>query len=682
MLDYPPGPMCLAPTVVLEDACLRLGQRRVPLYSGALHYFRHPRATWRAQLEGLRDLGFEMVETYVPWGVHERAAGDWDFGEHESRNDLGHFLDLAHELGLLVFVRPGPHINAELTYFGVPERVIHDPDCQARSPAGNPVPLIAPPQTFPVPSIASEAFTEAAGQWLRAVGEVVAPRVWPRGGVVLLQVDNESSFYFRDGPYDQDHHPDALQDYREFLRARHGTLAGLAAAHGGEPARRWDQVLPPTRFEAEADSPAELGRYLDWAEFRGQMLLGAIDKHAAHLREAGLGELPTVHNVPMGDAGLPYSLGEMDGHVSITGLDYYEGPTQLSRIKRRTLRLAGSVRLPYAPELGLGAPPWFIPRTGRQALQTALCALAYGLRGFNVYMAVNRDRWWGGLLHANGEPTAQAPQCKQLLEALKRLHFHRLAMPVEIGLQVPAEYARLSRATHTLGAASPSVLALATGNPTAACRDTRFGFKHAIQREWWPWLQRTADALDRAGLPYVFVDSASPVPAGLRLLFAPTYGMADAGRLAGLRAFEAGGGVLVAGPEEAVVGADLRPLEPAEPAEPAGPAGERSSGADPAALDDLVVRLQAQLGLRVPVVVGPAPVEGVLHELDGEARVLFLMNPGDEPADAELSRPERVELVDVLTTERFQTGQGRTLAMPARSCRMFEISPAPEVQQP
>ena len=74
------------------------------------------------------------IDTYVPWGVHETAPGAARLRRARRRARRGGFLRLVHELGLYAIVRPGPHINAELTYFGIPERMVWDPACQARSP--------------------------------------------------------------------------------------------------------------------------------------------------------------------------------------------------------------------------------------------------------------------------------------------------------------------------------------------------------------------------------------------------------------------------------------------------------------------------------------------------------------------------------------------------------------------
>src|SRR5690349_17798004 len=88
----------------------------VPLYSGSVHYWRLERSAWRDALVATRDLGARLVDTYVPWGVHEVRPGVFDFGEEDPRRDVVAFLRLAHELGLFAVVRPGPHINAELTF--------------------------------------------------------------------------------------------------------------------------------------------------------------------------------------------------------------------------------------------------------------------------------------------------------------------------------------------------------------------------------------------------------------------------------------------------------------------------------------------------------------------------------------------------------------------------------------
>src|SRR6266566_1236983 len=146
-----------------------VGDELVPLYSGSVHYWRLEREAWRAAIVETKKLGVRLIDTYVPWGVHETAPGEADFGEKDPRLDVVAFLRLVQELGLYAIVRPGPHINAELTCFGIPERVIWDPSCQARSPTNSPVMLPMLPVSFPVPSYASEAFHDEVARYFEAL---------------------------------------------------------------------------------------------------------------------------------------------------------------------------------------------------------------------------------------------------------------------------------------------------------------------------------------------------------------------------------------------------------------------------------------------------------------------------------------------------------------------------------
>ena len=123
--------------VRLHPHGLDLGDEIVPLRAGAMHYWRHPPDEWGAGLDAIRALGFRLVDTYVPWGEHENAEGQVDFGERDPRLDVARFLRMAHERALKVILRPGPHINAELTYFGIPERIVWDRACQARTSRGS-----------------------------------------------------------------------------------------------------------------------------------------------------------------------------------------------------------------------------------------------------------------------------------------------------------------------------------------------------------------------------------------------------------------------------------------------------------------------------------------------------------------------------------------------------------------
>ncbi|WP_371825296.1 glycoside hydrolase family 35 protein [Paenibacillus soyae] len=97
--------------------------------SGAIHYFRVVPEYWEDRLLKLRACGFNTVETYVAWNVHEPKEGAFCF---EGIADLERFVRLAGELGLYVIVRPSPYICAEWEFGGLPAWLLSDSDMRLR----------------------------------------------------------------------------------------------------------------------------------------------------------------------------------------------------------------------------------------------------------------------------------------------------------------------------------------------------------------------------------------------------------------------------------------------------------------------------------------------------------------------------------------------------------------------
>lgn len=87
------------------------------ILSGSIHYFRIPKESWYHSLYNLKALGFNTVETYVPWNYHEAKEETYNFSDN---HDLDFFLSQAQELGLYVLLRPSPYICAEWEFGGLP----------------------------------------------------------------------------------------------------------------------------------------------------------------------------------------------------------------------------------------------------------------------------------------------------------------------------------------------------------------------------------------------------------------------------------------------------------------------------------------------------------------------------------------------------------------------------------
>src|SRR5690606_24840959 len=126
-----------------------------------------------------------------------------------------------------------------------------------------------------------------------------------------------------------------------------------------------------------------------------------------------------------------------------------------------------------------------------------------------------------------------------------------LSRRVEVGLMLPREYARLSRATSLLGLFSPTVIEAVHGSPVAGCRGDTFGLAEPVQIAWWEMLACFAEALTEAGIPYVYVDSEAPPERleSLRVLIAPSFELCDPARWKKITSFANEGGAVVFGPQ-------------------------------------------------------------------------------------------------------------------------------------
>ena len=96
------------------------------------------------------------------------------------------------------------------------------------------------------------------------------------GPVVLLQIDNEAGYFFRNGPYCQDYHDDAVGLWHGYLAERHGDLAGTGEAHR-ESYASWAEVRPPVAFDAMEGGqlrPGALARQLSCGRAAGRAAAG------------------------------------------------------------------------------------------------------------------------------------------------------------------------------------------------------------------------------------------------------------------------------------------------------------------------------------------------------------------------------------------------------------------------
>ena len=148
------------------------------ILSGAIHYFRVPKEDWYHSLYNLKALGFNTVETYVPWNMHEPTEGTFDF---EGDLDIGRFLQIAQDLGLYAIVRPSPFICSEWEFGGLPAWLLNK-DMRIRS--------------------SCPAYIEMVGRYYdHLLPHLVSRQLENGGNILMMQVENEYGSYGEDKTY-------------------------------------------------------------------------------------------------------------------------------------------------------------------------------------------------------------------------------------------------------------------------------------------------------------------------------------------------------------------------------------------------------------------------------------------------------------------------------------------------
>jgi beta-galactosidase len=640
-----------------------------------MHYWRVEPVRWAACLAAMRDLGLTIVETYVPWRVHEPAPGQRAW---ERERDLARFLAAAGAAGLAVVLRPGPHINAELTSFGMPDHVLADPDCQARTASGSPVWLPSPPRAWPVPSYASAAFRDRVRGWYAAFAEVVRPHLAPEGPVVAIGIDNEAQMFFRLGAYDHDYHPDAIAAWRE------------ASGLDGEPPRAWD--------------PGDAARCISWVRFKDQYIAHALGAFGKMLDEVGLAGVARFHNLPPGH-GLYDLRGIQRAIGGPVGIDAYTPREGFRELRRRAIAAVGNASpLPVAFEVGVGFAPWLPPLDDGddpdRERDQLLSLLAAGIRGFNLFMAVERDRYYGAAIDKAGKLEPHAGWIRTLVAALGEIDWPSLRRAVAIAVVDARADDRFGHASCAIDPMTPVVSELLDLGPGGAAE--LGGDPAAItQRRWQAAIAR---ALDAARVPYTIVDESvgEDELAGhpsLTAVIAPTLDRIDRGLAHTLRALTehparvTGAPAATSGhgeppPRRKRVVVVIGPGTPAhdELGQPLADAVPRRVGRLMAGSLDDIAGLATDLGTLAagsPAISDdawelerPEGVQAYAHaDAAGAVRVVFVASDLAKPATAVLrvGGPAHA-LRDPFRHERIAVDDGKaSIALPPRGVRMLVV---------
>ena len=155
-----------------------LDKQPFKILSGAIHYFRiHPK-DWYHSLFNLKALGFNTVETYIPWNLHEAKQGEFCW---QGQLDIEHFLDLAQDLGLYAIVRPSPFICAEWEFGGLPAWLLQE-NVRVRSSDVQYLEFVRKYYQELIPKLAKHQLNQG-------------------GNILMFQIENEYGSYGEDKTY-------------------------------------------------------------------------------------------------------------------------------------------------------------------------------------------------------------------------------------------------------------------------------------------------------------------------------------------------------------------------------------------------------------------------------------------------------------------------------------------------
>lgn len=550
----------------IENQRLLIDGEPVSFFSGSFQYWRIEADLWSPILERVKGMGFDIIETYMPWSVHELGPGEFDFGHANPRHDLPRFLEACRSAGVKVLARPGPHINAEMTYFGYPERLFADEDMMARCADGTMVVLPAPPRMFPLPCYHHPRFAAEVKRYFHALADAVggARALYPDGPIIAIQADNECSKFMRANPFDWDYSEHAVRLYRAWLRDRYSDLDELNRVHGTGH-RAWQMIDPPRRLAASRRQ--DLPSVMDWVEFGEHYINKAVSDVAGMLREEFGDGVPLFHNYPVTLPVPPLDMTGAEEYLDFQAIDSYPQRTAYHGVRAGVKFTSAMSRFPVMGEFSSGSVYYALPLSLDDQKFTTWAILMHGIKGVNFYMIVERERWCGSPIKRDGSVRESRYEFfRGLLKEVREWGLEEMRCERGVLLLLNRSYERLANVSSILSPNSrlvPQFLGMferpadmlisneehGLGEPVAA--------RYARLLAFWYW------ALDAAGVHFAIGDTSAPAEllSSYRMVVTPSFEFMDRAVQQRLLDYASSGGTLVTGPRAPRLDSRMEPCD-------------------------------------------------------------------------------------------------------------------------
>ncbi|MCK6081159.1 beta-galactosidase [Microbacterium sp. EYE_5] len=237
-------------------------------YGGDYNPEQWPREVWDEDVRLMREAGVNLVSIGIfSWGLLEIREGEFDFAWLDDVIDLLHANGIAVDLGT-------PTASPPAWFFA------QYPDARAVTKDG-----VA--MGFGARGMVSHSAPEYRSAIARIAG-ALAERYADHPAVVLWHIHNEYGV-----PVGEDFSPHAVGAWRQWLREKYGSIAGLNTAWGtafwGQHYEEWEHVGAP----AAAPSTINPAQKLDWARFTDDKLRECFFIEKAAIREVATQPITT-----------------------------------------------------------------------------------------------------------------------------------------------------------------------------------------------------------------------------------------------------------------------------------------------------------------------------------------------------------------------------------------------------
>lgn len=419
--------------VEIKQKQICVGKKKIPLISGEVHYWRLNPNYWKAILQKVREMGIEVISTYVPWDYHEYERGHFDFtGKTDETRNLEGFLSLTKRLGFWVILRPGPYIYSEWPNDGIPSYAYRYHRLHPK-------------------------FLEYAENYLKRVSKVFKPYLasHSNGHIIMVQADNEID------PWpDVFGHQYGLSGkpglFQKFLNERYGGDIDLLNRFWGTEYESFNEAGPYIACMLKDErglslkGDRELKRNLDYFEFKYHYAHECAKWNVETFRRLGINVPIYLNLYPFFYA---HDWARMQEVSDLVGIDLYpssellEDEHEQRKVIDKVRYLSSFAKMSYIAEFAAGV--WHMRHyesgvlTPNHYRLLTLSALLGGVSGWNWYMLVNRDNWYMSPINEWGRPRHELFNVFQgLVKIAKRMKPHLMEKLTNIAVTInPIQYA-------------------------------------------------------------------------------------------------------------------------------------------------------------------------------------------------------------------------------------------------